>query len=345
MTRFYLVLIFATFILQVSCNSPTEPEFKNPREYTWTATMLAYPGSGQTRLYSIWGSSSTNVYASGFSLLSGNKGAIYHYDGKQWTPVTSLPSPDYNYLWEITGFAANDIWVAGSRLFAPNGDSAAILHYDGVRWTQQLPSHLGVRGLKSVGGISSQELFFGSYDGRVISFNNNTWVVDTLYPGLWLTDISNGAQVFAVGNTVESGLNDSVMCFKRTGNDWELVDLQMETESPQFGQSAIYSPAPSLYYSCGYLGVFRWENDRWVKVFSAVASLFGLGGNSPSNILAVGWEDKPVMYHWDGTRWDEIVLPQGLVPGNVELYAVWTDGKEAFIVGGDGAVSYILHGK
>jgi hypothetical protein len=349
MLRFYFSLTLGVFLLQVSCKASTEPQFKNPREYTWTATQLQYPGAYNLRMYSIWGSSAQNVYASGFSILGGQKGAIFRYDGRQWNPVTAFPSPDYNDLWEITGFGENDIWIAGSRLFAPTGDSAAVLHYDGARWTQVLPSHMGVRGLKSIGGTSSRSLYVGSRDGRVLRYNGVSWSVDTLYLGLSLVDIEgDDTQAFAVGNTWRGALDDSIMCFRKSLNTWQLIDIQIETNyssSPRFGSNGLYSPQAGIFYSCGYLGVFRWEANKWVKVFSPIASLIGIEGNSPTNILTVGWRDGPVAYHWDGVSWEDLKLPHGLIPQDVALYDVWTNGKEAFIVGNNGAVSYLLHGK
>jgi hypothetical protein len=349
MIRLFVALILALLLLQLSCKkSPTEPEFKSPREYTWTATQLQYPGAYNLSMYSIWASGPTDIYVSGFSILGGQKGAMFHYDGKQWAAVV-LPSPDYNYLWEVTGFGANDIWAAGSRLFPdPSLDSAAILHYDGVRWTQMLPSHMGVRGLKSLGGSSTQNLFFGSRDGKVIRYNG-VWSIDTLYLGLSVRDIGGDEErVFAVGNTFRGALDDSVMCFMRVSNSWQLIDLQLLTQYsavPRFGASNVYSPAPGDYYSAGELGIFHWQETRWVKVFSPIAVVLGLAGSSAS-ILAVGRNnDGPVIYHWDGASWEEIKLPEGIVPDNVLLFGVWTNGKEAFIVGNNGAVSYVLHGK
>jgi hypothetical protein len=277
---------------------------------------------------------------------------MFHYDGKQWVSV-SLPSPDYNHFEEITGFGANDVWVAGSRLYTISGpslDSAAVLHFDGVRRTQMLPSHMGVRGLKSVGGSSSRNLFFGSRDGKVIRYDGATWRIDTLYLGLSVQDIGGDeTNVFAVGNTFRGALDDSVMCFLRSLGTWQSIDVQLRTQhsfEPRFGASTIYSPTHGVYYSAGELGIFRWQENRWVKVFSPIAVVTGLAGTGTTNILAVGRNNRgPAIYHWDGASWDEIKLPRELIPEDVVLGDAWTDGREAFIVGAIGGVSYVLRGK
>jgi hypothetical protein len=350
MFRLCAVLTLALIFLQMSCKrGPTEPEFKSPREYVWDATMLAYSNSPSTAMYSMWGSGRTDVYVSGFSMLGGLQGAMYHYDGKQWTSVL-IPSPDYNYLWQMTGFGAHDVWVAGAQLFPdPKLDSAVALHYDGARWKSMLPSHMGSRGLKSVWGTSSQNMFFGSKDGRLIHYDGVEWSVDTLYLGLSITAIGGDeAQVFAVGNTWKGTLDDSVMCFIRNGTQWSLLNMQylpQHSSYPRFGSYCIYTPAPGVYYSSGAFGIFRWEADKWVEVYSTRATIIRIGGTGPDNILAVGWQEGPVIFHWDGTAWEQIALPDGLAPSDVALYGVWTNGREAFIVGNNYGVSYVLHGK
>lgn len=337
--------------LSFSCKSPSGPDVpKNPREYTWDATMLTYPNAGQTRMFSIWGSSAQDVYVSGFNSLPG--GEMYHYDGNQWRPV-SLPS-GYNYLWKIIGFASNDIWVAAQKpYFDPikqkTFDSAAVLHYDGKSWSQILSSHMGARALKSMGGNSPQNLYFGSVDGKVIHYDGIKWSIDTLYLNLSINAIGGDeARAFAIGNTWKGVLNDSVMCFTKTTNGWSLYDIQLVTDhsiDPHFGLLSLYSPSPGIFYSCDYRGIFLWQTTKWVKVFNLVGTIIGLGGSGANNILGVGWRDGPLVYHWDGANWDEIKLPQGLLPNDVELYNAWTNGREAFIVGNNGGVSYILHGK
>lgn len=298
-------LLCSLLFFQGGCkNSPTEPEFKNPREYTWTATQLQYPGAYNLSMYSIWGSRPTDVYVSGFSILGGQKGAMFQYDGKQWTSV-SLPSPDYNYLWDMTGFGANDIWVAGSRLFVDARlDSAVVLHYDGSGWKQMLPSHMGVRGLRAVWGTSSRNLFFGSRDGKVIGSDGMSWSVDTLYLGLSINAIGGDeARAFTVGNTWKGTLDDSVMCFVRNEKSWSVLDVQFRTQSdvaPRFGVSSVYSPVSGMYYSSGFSAIFRWQTDKWVKVFSLPAEFVRLSGTGDNNILAVGWRDGPFIEHWDG---------------------------------------------
>ena len=341
---FFSLLFFALF----ACNGPTEPGAKNPREYTWTATQLTFSGGSPSSIYSIWGVSSSNVYTCGFSFLGGQKGAVYHYNGKQWANGATLPSPDYNDLAEIRGFGQNDIWIAGLRYYTKPGggslDSAAILHYNGNQWSQVLPSHMSIRALRSAWGTSSQNLYFGSRDGKIIHFDGSNWSVDTLHLGLSIEALGgDNENVFALGTT-----SDTIMFFKRTAGTWQLIDKQSEGEhefNPRFGLYAIYSTSSGVHYSSSY-GILRWENDAWKEVLGGLVLITGIYGTSPNNILAAGRNiEGPAIYHWDGVSWEEINLPEGILPEDVLLLGIWTDGREAFIVGNIGGMSYVLHGK
>jgi hypothetical protein len=74
-------------------------------------------------LYSIWGSSSSDVFAVGWEFIKG--GAILHYNGTTWIPMTSGTSVALNDVW---GSSGDDVFAVGS-----NG---VILHYDGSTWTR-----------------------------------------------------------------------------------------------------------------------------------------------------------------------------------------------------------------
>jgi hypothetical protein len=351
--KFAISFCTALIVFQVGCkDNPIVPTEKSPRQYEWDATKISFPNSGQTTMYCVWGSGATDVYVGGYNSLGGN-GAIYHYDGAQWQPIP-LPSVDYNYFWDIIGFGAKDVWAAGARLYTnprdqSNLDSAVILHYDGVKWTSMLSTHMGTRGLKSVWGSSSQNLYFGSRDGKVIRFDGARWNIDTLYLGLSMKAIGGDeTRVFAMGNTWKGALDDSAMCFMRTSGGWKMLDVQLWTQhasAPRFGSALVYSPAPGSYYSASGSNIFRWQVDRWIKAFSLPCAIGALSGTGEASMLTVGWRDGPAVYHWDGAYWADIKFSSGLLPSYLELLDVWTNGSEAFVIGNDGGVSYVLRGK
>ena len=112
-----MVVIFAAALATIagcSCN-PVGPTYRNQTKLTWTVDTIANPGSFQTALSAVWGSSPGNVYVAGFS--SSVEGEVYRYNGKVWTkiPFTALEGGPIQGSVEISdmcGFNANDVWVS-----------------------------------------------------------------------------------------------------------------------------------------------------------------------------------------------------------------------------------------
>jgi hypothetical protein len=88
-------------------------------------------------LLSVWGLSSTDVYAA-------YTGGVLHYDGTEWNPVPGLPECPHFSVW---GSAPDD-------LFASN--ICGIAHYDGATWTHMDP---GI-----TGGVATELIGFGPHD-------------------------------------------------------------------------------------------------------------------------------------------------------------------------------------
>lgn len=78
------------------------------------------------KLYGIWGTSDSNVWAVGGAPLEGDKDVILHFDGDTWTRV---PPPETFgvQFYKVWGTAANDVFVVGQH--------GAILHFDGMAWS------------------------------------------------------------------------------------------------------------------------------------------------------------------------------------------------------------------
>ena len=161
-----------------SCDkSPTGPEpIKDPRTYTWTIDTLAYPGSFQTTMRDIWGSSANDVYVVGHN--DQNRGLMWHFDGKRWTDVRLSTMQGGTIrgpidLSAIYGFASNDIWVVGENVFSnPDPvsgfyDASLIIHFDGATW--QEVNHTKARGLTSIWGSSPKDIWMGGFNGTLFS--------------------------------------------------------------------------------------------------------------------------------------------------------------------------------
>jgi hypothetical protein len=73
-------------------------------------------------LNAMWGNATSDLWA------VGEAGAIIHYDGRAWSPISQ--SPTTVALRGVWGTAPNDVWAVG--------ESGAMLHFDGSAWSTRV---------------------------------------------------------------------------------------------------------------------------------------------------------------------------------------------------------------
>lgn len=121
-------LLFLFPLCFLGCNdSAIQPvTSKDPHNFNWTVDTLHYPGSMQTMMSSVWGTSPTNVYTCGHNFR--NYGQLWHYDGVSWKDIDPSPVIKGSYdLSCVYGFNTNDVWTVGSRL--KTASSSSILNF------------------------------------------------------------------------------------------------------------------------------------------------------------------------------------------------------------------------
>ena len=359
----FLFLSSAVFVFACGCEkNPADSKevFKDPRQYSWSVDTLAYPGSFQTSMRDIWGSSPKDLYVVGHNDQPGPE-TMFRFDGKTWKTTgfhaaEGGPVQGPVSLSAIYGFSANDIWAVGEHIYSnPNPppnflDSSLVIHYNGSKWSEV---NIGPRRrlLQNVWGAAPNNLFAVGSEGVILHYDGLKWSTQFLSPPAQLLYLGGDAnRLFAGGHLFgrlsnTGGRLDSIVIFMNSGEGWKILDSQpFLSELPKFGESDFYSPAPGVYYSVG-LGIFRWQGTKWEKVYASEVYLNDICGTGPNNIFAAGQIGKA--YHWNGSDWALLNLPFDKIPSDIWLTGVWTDGKEAFICGHDtgGFRTFVLHGK
>lgn len=111
-------------------------------------TLPAVPGAASVTLHDVDGTSPTDVWVVGSSLVSNSGGArqdtlVMHYDGTAWSLVPAPnpvgPGGPFNAFHAVKAFAPDDVWVAGywrnlGLNFLPQSD-LYVAHWDGSSWT------------------------------------------------------------------------------------------------------------------------------------------------------------------------------------------------------------------
>jgi hypothetical protein len=350
--RTLLVGLLATlFLCSGGCKKepvgPTLP--KNPREYAWTIDTLAYPGSLQTLMYAIWGSSSRNIYVCGHNDQRFAK--MYHWDGRSWTnvkldaseggPLLGVASLD-----AISGFDPNHVFAVG---VSGQALGAFLIQFNGSQWRRiAVPNG---KGLLSVWVRSPSEVWIGGLDGFLARYNGSQFSRDTLRytfdttrMGIQIGQITGDATQTHLVLVVSPDTLISPMAYfyERVGSQWQIRDSSYEY------YKVFIDPAGSVYR---YLyGIQRKTGNTWVTVLSDLrVGRQGMAASSASNVFAVGSAGGPSpagrVYHYNGSDWFEY---SQLRLADVHFAAVWTDGREAFILGttsGFPMKTLVLHGK
>jgi len=318
---------------------------RNPREYVWTVDTIDYPGSVQTLMRSIWGSSRTNIYICGHN----DRGrSMYHWDGQQWSNVKLHPGDGgplrgVGTLRSIFGFSAQNVYSVGD-LFGN-----FFIHSDGSQWSE-INTPAG-EGLISIWGRSPEELWIGGEEGFLMRYDGKSFVPDSV-PYTFDTTGMNIQVEHLTGNSATTHLvlsvapdtlfNPIFYFYEQTVAQWEVTDSSYEF-------ARIFVDPAGAVHRYGYNGVQRRMGNMWVTTLSGLTvGRNGMAASSENNMFVAGIagpQPTSRLYHYDGASWFEY---ENLRMDDVTFTAVWTDGTEAFVVGippGFPAKSIVLRGK
>jgi hypothetical protein len=366
MKYFLLMILFASLFLLMCCkDEPTKPPneiIKNPREYTWTIDTLAYPGSMQTNMRDIWASSPTDVYVVGHNDQPG-PGTMFHYNGNTWT-TTHFHSADGGSisgavdLHSLYGFSANDIYVTGERLYSnplppPNFLSTSlVIHFDGVSWKEISLTDSNL--IETVWGNKADGIICSGFKGIIYNYKSNLWHRDSLNiirSQGWYTQVnslsgSSSGLSYALANSQQNGSPDLTMYFAiRQQGTWSVVDTFVYGPSNlifKWGISKIWVSPTDRVFSLGP-DLFEWNGSSWMLIQHTDGSyLRTIYGTSNNNLFIGG--TYGTLLHYNGVDWYSFDQFKTL---DVNFTGIWTDGKEAFVIGttSGGSKTIIFHGK
>lgn len=285
---------------------------------SWTpAIQRDYPGCCGVVLNSIWGSSSSSIFAVGGSCT----GFVMRYDGNAWQggPTCYGGLSDNTSIW---GNSASDVFMVFRDLYPPNVWSK-VAHFDGQSWTDQYNTHCTISeincgGLRAVwSGSGNDAVAVGDY-GRIVSYDGTTWTPQASgttqsLNAVW-GDHATGA-VFAVGS------GGTILYYD--GTAW-----RVQASGTTVQLIAVWGYSPSDVFAVGGSGVvLHYDGNSWTTQSSGTTRpLTGVWGNSASSVFAVG---EGTILHYDGSSWAAQTLP---VP--MSLRGVWgSSGSDVYAVG------------
>jgi hypothetical protein len=345
----------------MSCKKgPTEPEFKNPREYTWTIDTLLldplrYPGDAQILMQSIWGAAD-NLYAVGHGW--GSAGTMWHFDGFKWSNVRlgSFEGGAINAPFDLSaihGLRADEIFAVGERLGPTIYGRSFIIHYDGTEWKEQQTP--GGNRLLSVWANPPNDVWTCGLNGTLLHYNGIEWRKDSVNVAtpdssfFYLSSIARtlSNEMFMLG-TADRGSQTyarwTYYFFRREGDFWKLLDTFNRNSEEQGGKWGGYTltvlPSGTMYSVDSY-GVCQWTGDQWVGRYANINTTTAIFGTGDDNLFLTG--GRGLLAHYNGLNWFTYT---NLAQQNVIYSSGWADEKQAFVLGWvDGWKTIVLRGR
>ena len=256
------------------------------------------------QLFTVWGSSPTNV------LAAGTDGIILQYNGIAWNPMTSDTTRQFFSVW---GSSANNVFAVG--------EDGTILRYNGSAWNPMVSDTSN--DLLSVWGSFSNNVFVTGTGGTILHYNGSTWSpmstgTEHHFYGIWGSSATN---VFAAGT------GGTILHYN--GSSWS----PMTSNTPQSFFSVWGSSATDVF-AVGTAGtILHYNGSAWSIMTSGIsANLYGVWGSSATNVFAVGAEG--IILHYNGSAWSEMTSNN-----TNSLRSVWGISSEnVFAVGTEGTI-------
>ena len=352
--------LFILICVLLTANSCSKDNIVNPKEILkdpatmhWTVDTLYYPDpeSFQTLMNSIYVIDTNDIWVCGHCDF--NRKQIWRYSSGKWSiynifddiPLSSM-TPN-----KLIGKDKDNLWIVGNR----NERSLAIKLIKG-KWHDY---NIDVQGRLFDGFVSSTgQLFACGTNGIVVShdelgFNSDIVQVKRNYIGYYyylpsIAEYNKTKYIIASYSPAGSpNVEWSYYFLKGNFKQWKVIDSfkvsWSSTGNPyRFGNQKLYSSPWGKLYSCGDMGLWKWENNSWENQISILSPLYNIMGVRDDYILSVGVFGK--FYFYNGSNWKEM---NNIVPGQQDLVFkdVWTNGKVVYIVAHAGYKTIIIKGK
>ena len=230
-----------------------------------------------------------SVFDAADIVVLGNAGnpVALRYDGSTWSDMSAGLAGEVH---GVTGFAPDDLWVAGK-------DGA--FRYEGSAWSLVREPGEFSEGLTALAGASSEELVTVSLRREAMIREGETWTTwSTALGGHGFQGISGTSD----DDIVLVGAFFQALRYRGNGEWTVLQDVPVNI------QDAWTSPDGDVYAVAWRKGVFRLVGDRFVPFHEAPVgrSLITIWGTG-SHLFAAG--EDGVVVHYDGSTWTETSLP------------------------------------
>jgi hypothetical protein len=302
--------------------------------YHYDGTSWSSITGGIGRLYGVWGSSSSNIFA--VMGMQGREDTVYHWDGVMWRATEHNFG---NYLLGVSGASSSDVLAVGY--------GGLIFHHDGHEWKQMAGFGATTDSIANVWGASSSDVYAvggvwnypeQTYHSAMFHYDGSSWNKVKNETNAYTYDIwgTSSNDIFTVGR------GGTVSHYN--GLSWTQMNSGVN-----LWIRAVWGSSPSDVFAVGQNGlIIHYDGNsanQWTSMSSGTTSyLMDVWGSSSRDVFAVGAtydaatrQSNPIILHYDGTKWSR--TGAGIAVGS--LSGVWgSSSSDVFVVGGAAILHY-----
>lgn len=283
----------------------------------WALLSSGFGEGPRIGYWNVWGTSVHDIWA----VVDGI--GVWHFDGSAWSDA----EPPY-------GLGCGGVW--GFRAGEPfcRGYHGGVIHRIGDEW--RLLREGTQATLFAIDGRPGGPVIAGGYygHGHVVRLEGGEWGV----PGRVFAPWIHALWLDPSGGVVHSGsAGDLALLVRQDGSEFDTIfvwDSGGFDSMVRFSSIHGWPSGEFIAVGGGTWGGRIHHSDG--SLYSSVSGgtlrdLFGVWGDSPADVFAVGWE---AIVHWDGTVWSRMESESPEI-----LRDVWgLSGEDVFAVGGGGTI-------
>ncbi|HZU67369.1 MAG TPA: hypothetical protein VFA09_08825 [Ktedonobacteraceae bacterium] len=338
--------------VEAKANSSSWQPFQGHFRLKTEAPKVTFPGG--MFLNSVATVSASDVWTVGYYLTPStigfvDKTLIEHWDGSQWSIVTSPnPGSTSNALGSIAAVSASDIWAVGTSSNNNSTSQTLIEHWNGTQWSVVTSPNPGSfsNALDGIVVISSGDIWaVGSFSNNSTSsqtlveqWDGSQWsVVTSPNPGSAGNGLSsiaavNANNLWAVGGFSSNSNSQQTLVEHWNGSKWSVVKSPNPTGSTVNNLSGVAVASANDVWAAGSGNGFsttlieHWNGSKWSIVQSPnpgqINLLDDIAVVSGSNIWAVGqslaFTGQTLIEQWNGKQWSVVQSPNA--PGSTNNF-------------------------
>lgn len=294
----------------LGCDASCRRTFEACFEPSWVWRR----GPRSVLLHGVAGTGPADVFA------VGEHGSIFHYDGADWSSMTSGVTSGLFSVWAA---APDDVFAVG--------EGGVILHHDGASWQSMVypenPDHPGSPDdFWGVWGTSGYDVFTVGMWGSILRWDGTWWARHYWHRYFGFAAVWGSAPA----NVLTADAQGLVMRYD--GTQWRPFYMGDATQV-----SGLWGSAANDVYLVGLSSIVHYDGADWtVTPAGDGTNGWGVWGSSPADVFVT--TEAGSMLHFDGAVWSPLEAGAG-----TPLRGIWgSSPDDVFAVGDEGRIGHLV---